>query len=232
LDLVLFKPDGELFRSYRFDHAAGYDWSPTERQIAVCRAKPAAEMAESSCLTDISVLDVQTGQQHKVFDGGSHFRWARFDSSLYILDNSEKVFRYDPRSNTVEETLLRNIDFSDDGIYYLHFLPVIPDIGIIRRVDNQDVTPVFKLTVKKYFEEHKLNNTYNASSVTWVTGHTFTFLDDNVANSYLYDVDSDSIIASSDGRLIGVTNGEGIFQDSKTRTMSLRKVVMPTHSVK
>lgn len=201
LQLVIFNNKGKFVKSFDLPKIKKYRWSPDETKIVFSAGEPLKEMAETAEWS-VSILDINTGKTQKIFDSVNDFSWAKFDGNIYveILRNHE-VDKYNVKNGIKELTSYKGINFSSDGRYYL---TEDMEPKIFKRESNEDITSKFVKTVSKYFQSHEPSRVYNGTSLRWLSNHAVTFLNDIGSKSYVYDIDSDAIIDSFDGSLIGI----------------------------
>lgn len=120
--LTVLSISGEVLHS--IDSARRFAWSPSGDQIAFITGD-SYEGGLGFRSTGTSVLDVETGKDFEITEGGWDVRWAAWgDQKIYIWDVGDggpRVLEYRIDSGYLGKTSHRGIHFSPHGRYY--FVP-------------------------------------------------------------------------------------------------------------
>lgn len=98
--------------------SGGIAWSPDGTELAYTRGRHVPD--EGFASEGTFIYSLRTDESRQVYDKGSTLHWARFDGRLYIKRGGfdpDGVVVYAPATGEVEETGLKDVDFSPDGKY-------------------------------------------------------------------------------------------------------------------
>ncbi len=214
LKLFILRMSGEDYKSFEIKPAS-YQWSPMEDRIAFLTPGESGEMATYPRITATWILDIKTGEKQKISDVGYELHWAAFDGNIYF-SNPTQVYRYNSADGKIGLTPYKDLHFSDDGHYYISLKPESP-FRLYVRATNEEITPAFESTVKKYMAIHSPHRTYDETSVRWFRGNQLVFWDDEMEQSYIFDVDRAAIIDSAAGSFIAP------LDDGRNNTLIIEK---------
>lgn len=203
LKFHLFSGTGKYVRSFDIQPSS-YEWSPDEEYVVYASTGSHKEAALS--LAAVWVLNVSNGARKKIFDRAMNFRWADFDSSIYLFDG-KKVFRYDPSLQTYRPTKYKDIDFSRSGKYYIKSSGGENPLKIYIRETNADITEIVRLTMMKYMDVALSNGEwYPPYTVKWGNEQRLILMDEK-KKSFIYDIDLNAVVDSFDGYVVGFLGG-------------------------
>jgi hypothetical protein len=188
------RPVGDAVNSVR-----DFEWNADGTHLAYCTGDPDLDRDDFD-MTGTWVLDAATGETKKVLDGGRHVAWARFDSSLYILEvptptrAGTRTWRYDPSSGALAEVANKGIEFSPSGRFY--FSASGPNYGEFDLFDSR--------THESLLASAKVLRGLVPEPVGWLPGddvlvfESWYYREPRVAqavpHTFLYDARSDTVV--------------------------------------
>lgn len=118
-NLVILDASGNMINHIDAD-IKKYSWNPNGEKIAYLTFAPCDPDYQYKCPTGAWVFDIGTDKKTKVIDRAYEMNWAIFDSAVYLYDH-KKVIRWNSLLDKLDTTDYKDIYFSPDGKYYLHF---------------------------------------------------------------------------------------------------------------